>query len=504
MPCNICNSILIEYENKLTCPKCQNLKVLDVVTSITISDKIVDIFQKLWNEDLKKIEQSSLLLHITAHREMLSRKYFKEYNALDIDKLFSDTLFLKRVIQNGNPDGTIIIDSVQKAQPIIELFNTTKKVETDSLLIKSCYAVLLYSKEFELESLSSDDVLTNFTICHTEDYLKLMRSYENYGLYPKEKGEQKIAEYKKKFKKTLEKKPNPVTLTREEYVKRNYDVISSYYLVFIRNELYSKVFDLQHFRDLMLNPSRLFDFFNRFPFDPRGLTQCDTTKFLSESRKFFKKSPELVKKILLFDNENQDAFPLFIRVKNNKYDFVVFSQTFAVFMYVLLHAVITRDLFIAETNNRGKIFEEKVKERFETLGFSYKPNVKDDLQRPTLEIDGIALKNERCVVIECKNSRLPLITESSEARKIMIDDLKGIVDGYKREVENGQRIKKPIKKLSEKVAFVKNRLTQLGISKISPENVKGIIITKDIPLMSRYKDIEIMSYDEISNERLNS
>lgn len=500
MPCNICSSILIEYGGKLVCPKCQNLKVLDVSTGIAISDKIVDIFQKLWDEDLKKIEQASLLLHIMADREILSRKYFKEYGALDVDKLFSDTLFLKRVNQNGNPDGAIIIDSVEKAQPIIKLFNTTKKVETDSLLIKSRYAIMLYDKEFELKSLSSDDVLSNFTVCHTEDYLKLMRSYENYGLYSKEKGEQKIEEYKKESK-IFEKKSKPTISTREEFVKRNYDTISSFYLAFIRNDLYSKVFELRQFGNLMHDPARLFDFFNKFPFDPRGFTQCDTTKFISESRRFFKKSLETVKKTLLFDNENQDAFPLFVRIKNKKYDFVIFSQNFAIFMYVLLHAIITRDLFIAETNRRGKIFEERVKGKFETLGFSYMPNVKDDPKQPTLEIDGIAVKNEKCFVIECKNSRLPLIVESSEARTIMIDDLKGIVDGYKRELRDGQRVKTPVKKLTEKVAFVKNHLTQLGINETITD-IRAIIITRDIPLMDTYDGIEIVSFDEISQEKL--
>ena len=63
-------------------------------------------------------------------------------------------------------------------------------------------------------------------------------------------------------------------------------------------------------------------------------------------------------------------------------------------------------LFDAETEKRSKAFErERVKNEFERLGYTYLTNVVDK-RNSTLEIDGIALKNDRCYVVGCKGWRL--------------------------------------------------------------------------------------------------
>lgn len=501
MPCPVCGHIMIELEHKSTCPNCANLKVLDSVTATTISDKRKKIMRSLWKKELDKIDQRSLLLHIFRHREFVARDFWKKPGLIDIDQLFSNTLFLKRVMQDGNPKGTVVIDSVQKAEPIIQLFTDTKRVETDFALIKSCYAIMLYEKDFDLNTLTDDDVLGNFTIVPTEDYIKLKKSYENYGLYTRDDAEKKFKEYANEYEKIKQKKIKPASITREQFIQKNYELISNLYMILLRNEVYAEAFDMRIFSELTNDPSNVMRFLAEFPRVDSALTEDDTDPFLNRCRKFFKKSLPTVRKIMLFEQENPSVFPLFLRIVWKR-DSVFLSQAFTAIMYILLHAVITKDLFDEETSRRGKIFEEKVKAKFEGLEFNYLPNVKDNPSNPTLEIDGIAIKDDYCFVIEDKNRRLPPIVESTDAKKIMIDDLKGIVDGYKRTTKNGQRITKQVKSLPDKIEFVKNNLKMLGLTSVSKDKVIGLIVTHDYPILSNYKGIKIIWLADISDEKL--
>lgn len=501
MPCKICGHILIDYNDKITCPKCTNLKILDSLTASIISCRRKNIFRKLWKNDLTKIEQNSLLLHIFRHREFTARDFWKKMGLMDIDTLFSDTLFLKRVMQDGNPNGTLFIDSVEKAEPIIKLFNETKQVETDFVLINSCYALMLYEKDFDLNSLNDEVALANFRIVQTEEYLKLKKSYENYSLYTKEDAEKKFKEYADEYDKIKQTKVIPKFHTREQFIQKNYVLISNLYMILLRNAIYSEAFEMRNLSELSSDPSTIMRFFNNFPYLDGALTEDDTEPFLNRCRNFFKRSMPVIRRTIIFEPENQDVFPIVLR-SVWKRDSVFLSQAFMAIMFILLHAIITKDLFDDETSQRGKIFEGKVKEKFEDLGYCFLPNIKDDKKNPTLEIDGIAVKSNYCFVIEDKNRRLPPEVESTEAKKTMIDDLKGIIDGYKRTIKNSQRVTKSIKSLPEKIDFVKNNLKDIGIVSVSKEKVFGLVVTHDFPLLPIYKGINFLWLSDVSEEKL--
>jgi hypothetical protein len=321
-------------------------------------------------------------------------------------------------------------------------------------------------------------------------------------LYTREEAEKKFKEYAEEYEKIKQKRIKPINHTREQFIQRNYEMISSLYMILLRNEIYADVFDTRILTQLTNDPSNIMRFINEtFPRHDTALTEDDTDPFLNRCRKFFKKSLPVIRKIMLFEPENPNVFPLFLRIVWKR-DSVFLSQAFTAIMYILLHAVITKDLFDIETSKHGKVFEDKIKAKFEELGFKYMPNVKDKPSNHTLEIDGIAIKDDYCFVIEDKNHRLPPIVESTEAKKIMIDDLMGIVDGYKRTTVNGERIVKKIKSLPEKIDFVKNNLNDLGLTTISKDKVRGLIVTQNYPLLLNYKGIKIIWGTEISNEKL--
>lgn len=487
MSCNVCNTKLVYYNNDLICPKCNDIKLVDSLTASILSCKRVHIFRKLWNVELEKIHKGSLLLHIAVHRENLARKFFKEFGVIEIGRFFSDTLFLKRVQKFGNSNGKIIIDDVNKSKPIIDLFNELSKIETDDSLIKSGYAVMKYKDEFDLDLLTDDSTLENFTVLQTEDYINLSKSYENYGLFSEKEGQKKIEESKKEFDEIMKEKRIPKKYTPKEFIEKNFDTISSLYLALIRNEIYSEVFDLRCFKQLLDEPAKIMEFIGKFTYDTRGISECPTTSFLIDCKDFFPLELNKSRKIFLLDDQNPDAFPLFIRIKVENKDFVIISHTFTIFIYVLLHVIITSEQFKNETSKRGIFFENKVQDKFEKLGYSYIPNFKDNPKNPILEIDGIATKKDICYVIECKNPRLLPLVESSEARQIMASDLKGIIDGLKRTTKNDKRIIKNIPSLPEKVEFVKKNSKTIGLSS-DIKFFKGIVITSDFPVLDMYKD----------------
>lgn len=504
MPCTKCGTLLLVYNDILTCPNCSGLKVLDSETSAIISCRRVELFQKLWKDELQKMEKSSLLLHITAHREHLCREFFKKYSLIQLGKYFTDTLFLKRAILLANPNGTVIINDVEQAKTIIDLFESTTMVETYDLLIKSCYVNTIYDNDFEIHSLSNDQLLQNFTVVHNEKYLSLLKSYENYGILIPEKGEKLIEEHQEEFNNLMNKRPQKQFQTRQEFVKKNYDVISGLYLGLLRNELYGQTFDIQEYSKILEDPSELIKFINQFPFDSRGISTWDTNNFLVKCKQFFKKDLKLLRTILLFEDNNPQAFPLFVRIKNNEHDFVCISQAFAIFIYILLHAIITKKIFKTETDARGRQFEIVVQQRFEELGFAYVPNIVDNPKHCTIEIDGIAVRGEICYVIECKKPRLPPLVEANESRKIMIEDLKGIVDGFKRVLKKGERVTEPRPSLPDKMAYVKSNMNSFGIDMQNVEIIQGLIVSMDYPFMDKYKGIHIFSLNEIDHDRLNS
>ena len=502
MPCNVCQHTLLYIKDELKCPKCFDFKIVDSIISTKIAQKRINHIRSLWKIELGKIQRDSLLLHLLVHRETLARKFFQQPGILDIDSFFSDTLFIRRVLKEGNPKGTYIVNDTTKSKKIINLFNETKRVETDFSLVKSGYAFVIAKNDFNLDNISDEDALSNFNIVSTEDHDKLMKSYENYNLYSMEEAQKLQKENASEFKKILKEKPNSRDLTREEFVERNYETISSLYTVLLRNYIYAEIFDLRSYKELTTDPSKLIKFVNQYDYVPTAFTKMDVDEFIRDARKWFKKSPPMIKRLLLCDENNPDIFPLFVHLNIEKKDFILLSQAFTAILYILLHAIITKDLFDIETNKLGILFENIVKKKFEELGYKYYSNVMDHPTKKTLEIDGVAIKNGRCFVIECKNRRLPPVVESLEAKKIMIKDLQGIIDGKKRIPKKGKQIVIDVPSLPTKIKYVQENSSKHGFSNIVKNKIVGIVVTKDYPILSNYKGVNYLWINDLVQEKL--
>jgi hypothetical protein len=154
-------------------------------------------------------------------------------------------------------------------------------------------------------------------------------------------------------------------------------------------------------------------------------------------------------------------------------------------------------LFDAETEKRSKAFErERVKNEFERLGYTYLTNVVDK-RNSTLEIDGIALKNDRCYVVECKGWRLPHLVDELNKKNQTIRDLIGIVKGEKYPIsKNGKMTTKKVTSLLDKMQFVSDNLSLWDLK--SQIKIEGLIVLVDYLPISEYEGIKIISVDQIS------
>lgn len=503
MPCEKCNSQLIFLENKLVCPICNKLKILDRNSALQIADKRRSYIRDLWKKELIKLNRDSLVCHILDNRNTLSWDVFQKPGITDIDGLFSDTLFIKRIFEDGNKNGTIMIDNTNKSKPIIELFNDTKKCETDYYLVESGNATYIYENDFKINLIVDDQVLTNFTFVETEDYEIYIRNFEKNNIVSRNKAKELQQENAEEFKKIMENRQPPISQTMLEFIERNYDTITSYYLVFLRNEIYSKVFDLRKFERLMSDPRKLMELVKKFESVPYVMNGPNYSEFMKNAIDVFGKSETEIAKSLIFEEDNSDIFPLFIRIKIEGKDIILLSQTFTAIMFILLHAVLSKkEKFDLVAHKRGLDFEKNVQKKFESLGFGYIPNYKDEPVHQTLEIDGIASKNDLCFVIEAKNPRLFPEVESFKSRENMITDLKGIIDGEKRKIDDGKNSIEQVTSLPKKVEYVKTHLSELGLAKVSADKIFGVVITNNYPLISEYKGCAMVSLSDISNSKL--
>ncbi len=501
MPCDKCGHLLFFYQHEPVCPKCKDLAILDSITAREVSKKRLEHVKKMWYNYIGTLDKQSLLAHVTWQREKYSRQFFSKYQTLDLGKLFSYTLLLKRIMQYGKIDGNTIIDKEATATELLDLFNRMTDIEVDHLRLESCYCNMLYLEKFDTDKLTPDQLVNDFILVQNEKFLTLMKTYENHNIFTTEEAEKRLQQYESEFadiigKPVLEKKK----YTTEEFVKRFYNLILTMYGGLLRDRLYAKTFDLTSYGKLFISPARLMEFVNAFGIMEGRATVCNTKEFLSSAEHFFRKRSAILAKILLFDETNPTIFPLFVRVRKDSLDYVFISHAFSHFIYIMLHAVLRKDLLNTETEQRSKEFEKNiVKKGFEKNGFVYRTNLVANIGKPSLEIDGIATKEAKMYVVECKGWRLPPLVEESTKRDEQIRDLQGIVDGVKYTTKNGNRIAQQKKSLLDKVEFVGKNMHLWSFERKNFSTIQGLIVMMDYPLMSEYKGIKIISANDIAS-----
>jgi hypothetical protein len=495
VPCHGCGNWLLLYEGDYICGKCGHISILDSVTATSISRKIVDELNGLFYQQLSKFNKQELLFRLVAERENHARKFFKEHTTLDLGRLFAHTLLIKKSIEYGDrkgkhPQNSDLIKLVKSAEKIDNL-------ETEHLKIKACYAKVFYLDRFDESKLTSNQLLSIFRIVESEKYKHVRRSFANQDIFASEEAKDKLQQYKSEDE--AYSGPKEVkSFTPEQFIEANYKVLYVIFVVWSRSKLYTDTFNFTSLAQLFNDPGKLMEFVNTFDL-LAGETQTisPTEQFLQRAQTFFNISRQTAKQFLLFDESNSTIFPLFVRFKlKGLQDSVIISHRFSFLIYTFLHAFTHKKIFDKITEVKSKEFEKKtVKNGFEIIGYRYLPNITDK-RNSTLEIDGLAIKNDICYVVECKGWKLrPLIDELTTKNQI-IRDLKGIVKGEKYSKVGGKQSIKKKPSLISKIQYV-NENSGSRNEMNTVHEIRGLIVIAHYTPISEYQGVRIISIDDI-------
>ena len=195
----------------------------------------------------------------------------------------------------------------------------------------------------------------------------------------------------------------------------------------------------------------------------------------------------------MFSYENQSIFPLFVRLDNHLLISICFSRLIGLLYYRFYY----EELFLKETQKQADLFEKvEVPRKLEKNGFKVKRNIKDK-KNATLEIDTLAWKDDTINVIETKIWDIKPMFEHKFTHENRERDLKGVVDGKKYTIKDGELTFKEVPSLISKIEFVKNNIKNLCADHKKIKEVKGLIITRSYPPITNYKDIKIKAFKEL-------
>lgn len=386
-------------------------------------------------------------------------------------------------------------------EKLISNFERIIDLENAFLQLKSDYRNIIYFEKFDIASFSYTDI-KKFQIVLNENFITLEKTFENHDLFTARKAEEKFNEYKKAEEDLPIKNE---LLPPQEFIEKYYNLLNTIFVAFNRNKTFRECFNIDGYEEILNEPRDLLEFLSTFElFNDDTITISPTTDFINKALIYFKVPKDKIKGFFVFDVNNKLIFPLFIRFRNKELgDIIIISKDFSRFVYTVLHVILTKDLFDKKTVKVSKKFENaKVKSEFQENGYFYINDI-TDRKKATLQIDGLAIKDEICFVIECKGWRFPKLIDEVETKQNIIRDLEGVVLGKEYTTKSGGQFIKNKPSILMKVDFVRENIESLGNqykfdhSKITI--VEGLIITIDFPPIDEFKGIKVLSINQISN-----
>lgn len=288
-----------------------------------ISQERVEYANKLWNKSIDQFDKQYILENIVKDRDVKSSD-LSNLATLDIGSIIRQTVLLKRAIKITNNTSKLIMQRDQYNM-ILDWNDRVFFVEEDHIMIKSDLAVMLCFKKLETEQELGSRLFTNFHVCPKEQYGNLAEYYKtNYHLMPAHQARKKADGWKHEIEQIRNNPPQSHPFTAQEFVSTNYDFICTIYLALSRNKMFYQIFNLEFYKKIMCEPSDLMRFVRRFERKPNQITCCTEAEFLVQAHQIFKKQKiKVLKKILIFNEVNQDAFPLFVGFRKNEIDYVL-------------------------------------------------------------------------------------------------------------------------------------------------------------------------------------
>jgi len=495
MPCKLCGRKLVfiqGWPGTSKCPNCDSIRIVNRPLAIEISKSRLDYLDGLFIDAVRKFNKNNLIAHLIWEREKFSRSFIRQYQVFNISVFLSYSILIKRIMGESSFSGTIAANQKNTGE-LVEHFSKYIQFLTDHSHLQDGFAELKAKSDFRLETLSMSEKLSNFSIIVNEDIIPIYQTFANNQIYNETEAQRKYEEYSKDLE-AVERKP--LALDPETYISRNYEVLNLFYCGMLRDEIWGKdVFDFANYQRARITPDQVTAVANIFQMPEKSPAIVDSGMFRVWLDRIFDNNLIEIERLFVFCEENQSTFPLFVELE----DRVLVPHATAYLVSRLLYPIVHKELFDAETERRSKELEMvRVVEAFSEAGYRYHSNLTDKKQ-PSMQIDGIAMRNRELWVVEVKGWRTRRYFEHRKIQDWLARDLRGIIDGWKYSTIGGtQRREKKVSFL-EKLDFVKRNMSIWGFRREDYDAVNGVIIIRDYPPMSEYEGVKIRSVNEVGS-----
>ncbi len=493
MTCEICGARRIIYEKETVCPKCKSIELLPKESATQVIEQQIEWFNNAFKVVLDRFDKKRLIAWLLFEREKQATDFFTNAPVVNLSEFLADTSLIKEVAKNFEIPGTEEADE-SNTKRLVEAFSEYIRISGRKILMEEDFGHYVAKKTFDLDGMSTKDLMSNFKFVVNEDYLAVKESFQDNLVMCESDARAFLDRYKEEYEKTLNAKVKPVKRTPEETVRTLFPTLQAFFAAFTRDEIYAKTFDFRYLTEAGISPDFILNFIQHIP-QRSGMLSCTNPKQFKRiiRIKFKGYDKRLIYEKLVFSEKNQGIFPFFVELDGN----IFFSHNFIRLMCLFYYPEFYRDLFNAEIQRRSNEFEKKiVPEKLEEHGFKVKTNVRD-AKNPRLEVDQIAWKDGTLYVIETKIWDLKAYFEHRRIHGFRERDLKGIVDGKKYSTIRGEPRTEDIPSLLDKIKFVKENLAEVCEDYRSISDVKGTIITKSRPIIKEYKGIPFFGFGEL-------
>jgi len=491
MVCNVCETEEIFKGDKPICPKCNKLTILSKETALLIVNKQVEWFNRAFYDVLKTFQKKRLIIWLLGEREKIATTFFIDKPKIQLNVFLAVNILIKRAMKDGNDFGEKEADE-KNTQQLINLFSTFVNVAERHHIINEGFGYYIQEKDLEIEKLDPKTTLmSNFKIFYNGNWMDIVKTFGDNLVMPESEGDKYFEKYKEEYEKTKTITPEPKHLSPTETISTLFSALQSFFVSLTKNNLFAQTFDFNYLKKLNLSPDKLLDLLRLISQQSGLMSMCSKGEFTKIIKKTFLGSREqIIFRNIVFSPENQEIFPIFVRLDNNIFTSPNFIRLLAIYYYPIYY----KSLFDAEISKRGNDFEKvEIPEKFKSMGFKVRPSILDK-KKSTLEIDGLAWKGDVLHVIESKVWDIKSFFEHKKIHLYRERDLKGIVDG--KSYTEGKP--KDIPSLTEKVDYIKQNLAKYCPDFLNIKEVKGLIVTKSYPPIKEYKNIKILASEELN------
>jgi hypothetical protein len=496
MVCEKCRSKQIIWDdNRLICPQCENLNILSKNSALQICQKRSDWFNRTFDEIINGLEKKLLILHLLLKREKVITQFF-ETASINLRELLALNYLIKKGMEYYDIDGKEKVNK-NNIEELINHFAEFIEIQSSHSLIKEDFGYLIAKEAFDPDKIGHETLMSNFKFVLNEDWFSVSETYEQNLIMTDEKTKEYLEKHKEEYE-AVKNKQNSKLTTPKEKIRILYPTFLSLRAGLIKNSLFYNIFNPDYLSEKNIHIDIFLRLMKHFERKPGNLNSLPSRTFKRLLRKEFTRNEKTnLYNALVFNEKNQNIFPLYLELDKTVY----ISLDFTYFMYLFYYSFYYNDLFDQETQRLSGIFEKKiVPETFRKNGFDVVTNITDKPKNPTLEIDSMAFKNNLLYIVETKMWNIKAFYEHKKIHEFMKRDLKGIVDGKKYTTKDSELTPKNIPSLLSKIQYVEDNTESLCPK--HHENItetRGLIITKSYPPINLYKNIEIITLDEIKN-----